>query len=1204
VYLKSIQMIGFKSFADRTDFSFEPGMTAIVGPNGCGKSNVADAVRWVLGEQSAKALRGSKMEDCIFSGTDNRKPLAMAEVSILFADCETVLGTEFNEVTVTRRVFRSGEGQYFLNRTPCRLKDIQRLFMNTGIGTASYSVMEQGRIDQVLSSRPEDRREIFEEASGITKFKADKAEALRKLEHTEANLLRLDDVIREVKRQIGSLQRQAGKARRYKELKARLSELDVYRTAQRLRAMDGGLAAQAAAIAALQERAEAMQAGLREAEAADGRLRTAVLEVEHAIAEATEARATAQTRLDRNTDRVRVNGERIRELQTLAERDGRDAREAEEHGRRLREALEASETELAQAGGDRDRLEAEWKSRNNGLVACERALEALRQEIETLRAEGMNLEGSVARIQNDLAQMDAEDRTAMVQRDRLSAERAHWALLVEQQGRQQADLEEALRRLQAEAEARGGAHADLRRRLEAAGAEQQAAGQRLAELRARLAGCRAQVELLGAADSRAQDFPPGARLVLDPANPLGLGPRDVLGSLAGHLRARPGFETALEAVLRAWHDAVVVADRGVALSVLSELQKRRAGSARLLVGRDGQASASAPAGHGVRLSEHVECAPPLRALATRLLGHVVVLETLAAVPATPDEATVYVTREGAVVRDGHAFEHWVADLREPTPLGREHALARLQADTGSLEREVAQAEARQRERDGERDRLAESLEQAARSQAEGLHAVAVKEGEILVVSQATQRARERLETVSWELDALAPPGDRTRRRQELARQIDAGRERQAAVRAAIESRSAELQARDRERSALYADVTEARVRFSEARQRADHLASQREPQVARLGELERLAHDRAAALTTYAETVRQLTESTAALEAETAALKGTVEQAGATLGDLRRRREASASALASAAEELRQKRDALDRVRAEKNGLDVRYAEERLRRQHLVDHVREEYGVALDREAEIPEPAWDGERPGGEAVDAMIAELRGRIEAMGPVNLVAIEEHQELEERHAFLTRQQADLINSRQMLLEMIRSINVTTAEMFRSTFERINENFQAMFQRLFGGGTARLVLSAGEDVLEAGIEIVARPPGKRLQSVSLLSGGERTLTAVALLFAIYAIRPSPFCILDELDASLDEANIGRFIRVLQDFLAQSQFVVITHNRQTIAAASVIYGVTMAETGVSRVISMKFSEYEQNREFQQAAERARGGVRAAPAAP
>ncbi|MCX7591056.1 MAG: AAA family ATPase, partial [Kiritimatiellae bacterium] len=369
MYLKCLEMIGFKSFADATRLDFEPGITCIVGPNGCGKSNISDAIRWVLGEQSAKAIRGTKMEDCIFNGTDTRKPLGMCEVSITFADCEGTLGTEYNEVTVTRRVFRSGEGQYFLNKTPCRLKDIQRLFMDTGIGTSSYSIMEQGRIDQILSARPEDRRAVFEEASGITKFKADKKEAIRKLEYTEANLLRLADVIREVKRQIGSLQRQAAKARRYEELRAELRRFDVFATRLRIRVIETELKGLEARLGELDEAMSRLQREVTELEHGIAALQASLLDTEREIGLAMETGGQAQSRLDHTREIIKLNRKRIEEYGEWSERDSREIAATQEQIARQTTVLEELRTSVT-------KLEEEYSSAETLLRTARERLTA------------------------------------------------------------------------------------------------------------------------------------------------------------------------------------------------------------------------------------------------------------------------------------------------------------------------------------------------------------------------------------------------------------------------------------------------------------------------------------------------------------------------------------------------------------------------------------------------------------------------------------------------------------------------------------------------------------------------------------------------------------------------------------------------------------------------------------------------------------
>ena len=424
MYLKTLELVGFKSFADKTRLEFEPGMTAIVGPNGCGKSNVADAIRWVLGEQSAKAMRGAKMEDVIFNGTDAAKPLGMAEVSMTLADCEASLALGFNEVTVTRRVFRSGEGQYFINKAPCRLKDIQRLFMDTGIGTNSYSLMEQGRIDRILSSRPEDRREVFEEASGITKYKADKREAIRKLDQTEQNLLRLADILREVKRQIISLQRQAGKARRYQELHTRLREVDLFATRERMGELDQAVTALETRVAELAAQDEAARAEIATVEEQAGGLRQHLAATENLISEAMEAAVRARTELERLRDQLRNNDDRRQELQQLAERDSKDASEArarlEQHELTLAEQQELrTRHEAARAAAEKEL--AEHAAR---LSACEKSLDENARLLHRLRTEQLESESRVAHLQNELSTLEAEERTNILRRERLAAEHA------------------------------------------------------------------------------------------------------------------------------------------------------------------------------------------------------------------------------------------------------------------------------------------------------------------------------------------------------------------------------------------------------------------------------------------------------------------------------------------------------------------------------------------------------------------------------------------------------------------------------------------------------------------------------------------------------------------------------------------------------------------------------------------------------------
>jgi chromosome segregation protein len=1183
-------MVGFKSFLNSTVLNFQPGMTAIVGPNGCGKSNVSDALKWVLGETSAKALRGSKMEDVIFNGTDTRKPLGMAEVNITFADCETTLGTEYNEVTVTRRVFRSGEGQYFLNKTACRLKDIQRLFMDTGIGTSSYSVLEQGRIDRVLSSRPEDRREIFEEASGITRFKNDKREALRKLEQTEANLLRLDDVVREVKRQIGSLQRQAGKARRYKELRDQLRKLDTFWTARKLRSMEADLQQREAALDELGRHVHALHEEIQKAEGRSTELRTAISATEETLGALTEERGAAQTRLEHNRELIRINAERIQELRNLAERDKRDSALASTQAEQQRQALQELVAGLTTIQSERDQAEQDWKQRHEALLAHEAGVEAARQEIQTRRQESMSLDHTIAALQNQLGQMEAKQQSGILRRERLGAEYAQILRVANENEAQLGKIAAHLGDLQVELERRESKLDALQTQRREKSIELDESRKACGEIQSQLAVKKAQIEILEADESSAKDFPEGARLIMDAANPLGINTKAVLGALANHIEIEATYRTALESVLRAWLDAVVVADATGAIAILRELQSRKTGPARIITADTKTHLPSRPTiPIGRYLMDIVSCTPFAKPAIERILAGVVVVDKIDDFPYPLPEGSVFVAISGAVARAGGAFEHWGGDAKATNPLTRKHQLADLHEAQASFETNLSSHIAQISELTATIGELDREITIATSQQTEQRRSVALKEGEFQIVSSEARQAKQRLDVVGFEMDELKKQVADERERQAVASQIEAARTRQTEAHSRLESLTHSIQDMERKRSSLQAEATEARVRFSEARQKAEHMASQQDPLAHRLAELESIIRTRSESLVQYEQTIAQLIQSTADAKEQQSSLEVRVANFAEKLDALRRERTDKAKELTLLDSDLSGKRDTLETMREQRSHLEIQNAEAKMRRQNQIDRALAEWNCSFDDLMNSPVPEWEGEKPteGEPPYEKAIAEIRTKIEAMGPVNLVAIEEYQELEERYAFLTGQQQDLVNAKNQLVDMIKKINLTTAELFSTTFAQINQNFQVMFERLFNGGSAKLVMVTEDDVLESGIDIIARPPGKKLQTVSLLSGGERTMTAVALLFAIYMIKPSPFCVLDELDAALDESNIGRFVKVLADFLNQSQFIVITHNRRTIAVADTIYGVTMQETGISKVVSMKFSEYEQSKEFQ-----------------
>jgi chromosome segregation protein len=1187
VYLKTLEIVGFKSFASKTKLEFEPGMTAIVGPNGCGKSNVSDAVRWVLGEQRARALRGAKMEDVIFNGTDTAKALGMAEVSITLADCTDSLGIEYDEVCISRRVFRSGESGYFLNRKACRLKDIQRLFMDTGVGTDSYSVLEQGKIDQILSARPEDRRIVFEEASGITKYKADKKEALRKLEHTEANLLRLADVIREVKRQIISLQRQAGKAKRYKDLSEEMRDLDIYVTREHLAEYAQKINELAGELQVLERKVGELHQQVETAESEAESSRQALTQLEQTISQAMEQASTARGELERTRNLITMNTDRIAELSTLAQRNTQETEEARSRLEIHRTELEKIISDIAGAESEKEIARVELETATLAQKDVEDRMNATRTQVNDLRNESVALDSKSSTMQNELNELDARDRSAMLKRERLATEKSELERALKQfvEHREEMDAQvdtlstkvteqaERLTNLNSERTSRKDLILDNEKKLN--------------ETHKIAAAKRAQLEMLSGGEARQAGFPPGAQLLLDPPSDFTPDRAGIIGPLAEQLKTSPDYQTALEAILRPCLDAIVVKDEAYAREALNWLREQEAGSARLLSVTSSMEEAafdtSSPIGRGlmdcITISDHV--VPLVR----RLFWNVRVVGSEAEVPHVLSADTIVVTQNGAVFSGDGSSEIWMPGTEDKSPLARHQLREQLQEEIGQIEADLQQLESTLDALRGEESGMTSTIDGARGMLEDFRRELALQEGERQVIVREAKSAQERVETVRFEYNNLAESESKgTELRSRLANELQEARDRQANVRTQISKQTKALNEIEERRSDALSFTSEHRIVFSQKSSALEQLNNRKQPMEARIRELEELINDRTGGIDSYNRRIGDLQRS---IEEETdkiEPLKARLEETSRTLESERTRREETIQVLTTAENRLRGLRDSLEAELNKKSKLEVERAEFKMRHDNALERVTGTYHLTEEDLAEAAAPRWENDEiPDRDEIETRVAELKAKIDSMGPVNLVAIEEHAEYEERFAFLNKQQDDLVAAKQQLLDMIKKINTTTAEMFKETFDKVNAEFEGMFKQLFGGGSAKLVLTDDEDVLEAGIEIIARPPGKKLQTISLLSGGERTMTAVALLFSLFKVKPSPFCILDELDAALDDANINRFVDALKGFLQQSQFVIITHSRQTIGAADVIYGVTMQTRGISKVVSMKFADYQQN---------------------
>ncbi len=1180
MYLSKLEIVGFKSFANRTVLDFGPGMTAIVGPNGCGKSNLSDAIRWVLGEQSAKAMRGSKMQDCIFDGADTKKPFGMAEVSLSMSDCEEILGVDYNEVTVTRRVFRSGESEYLINKRKCRLKDIQRLFMDTGVGTHSYSVMEQGRIDYILSARPEDRRAVFEEASGITKFKADKKESLRKLEHTEANLLRLDDIIREVKRQIGSLQRQAGKARRYKSMRAEVRGLDIYIARKKIGDLEQLIKTLQLHQTELNTKLEQSKKLLAENEQKATELRAGLLLIEREIETTMQAGAAAGSKLNKARELIEVNSDRIEELTHLSERDSHDVETARVHLNEHSASLKKLDSEISNTVKEHDTAKAELENSTRQLRESEDRVEEFSSQSHNLRAESIELESRFSALQNEQTDIDAKERSTTIRRERLNAELAELENSVADFGKRQKEMVAKIDELQVAVDEAveslehfSGHKRDRERSIDDLKVS-------IGEMRSELAAKNARIELLRESDNDDEGFPGGARSLLNNAEDLFIDKEKILGSLADLFIPHSGYVKAVEVALRSWLDAVIMSDMPSALRALIALTDQNAGSVRILTSTGSKPPAplkgSTP---GIRLLENIDIPDNLCPLAERLIGNVMVVEDISEGKSNKECGAVFVTKSGQLFNANGVLELWMPTDEKANPLARKQLVREWEKETRTLSQKIETSQKKLTALNADSQSDSQKIEEARRSLEECRTNAAVARGEQQLIGQDNKQAHDRLETVRYELKAITETDSSARdRRGDIQKEMKTMRARQSEIRATVSELNEKLRDSEQRRSRLLSEVTDKRVAFSGQRQQVIHLRSRRDNLQSRISELEQLVQDRAAGIDSYKVRIENLENAIKSARESLNPLEAEARAHTEKLDETRMRRKEINDTLVALTNSVNSRREEIDNHREELSKTDVSLTEQRMRRENIVERVTEEYHLTPEQMTEEPEPEWDnGETPPQVATERRIAEIKAKIEQMGPVNLVAIDEHRELEDRFAFLKQQQEDLISSKEKLLTMIKHINKTTTEMFMKSFNSINEHFKELFKQIFGGGSARLALSEEGDVLESGIEIIARPPGKKLQTVSLLSGGERTMTAIALLFALYQEKPSAFCLLDELDAALDESNIDRFLHVVKRFLDKSQFIVITHSQKTIAAADVLYGVTMEERGVSKIISVKF---------------------------
>ena len=1174
--IKRIEIVGFKSFVDRVTVDFQDGITSVVGPNGCGKSNIVDAIRWAMGEQNAKNLRGRSMEDIIFGGSESRKPLGMAEVSLVFSNADGLAPPAYRayeEIMVTRRLYRNGESEYLINKTPCRLLDISELFMDTGIGARAYSIIEQGKIGMILNAKPEDRRFLIEEAAGVTKYKSRKKTALRKIEATKQNLIRLGDIISEVRRQLSSLKRQAQKAERYRtyreELKGietrfareRYCELQVEsdavstREAHCQKTLDG-LSGQLAK-GDLDLEALRLQQVSREKEVTQGQervfhLTSEIQKVEGRIEFGEKERGN----LDRQRERLDAEGEEV--ARRLAELDAEE-QSLRQSGANLGDELEGSVRRLIEGEAHLDDSAAREQELADTLESARQSLYAVLTELS--RA-GSRQEDAERRLQG-LDERTARNRSEAVGiREKVEESQEVLAELERSVTRSR----EQLRALEQDREEGQEAIRTLRRRSE----ENENA---LQERREELNRQRSRLESLAELEKNLEGYDPGVQVLL---REPGFGER-FAGMVADALEVPASLEAAVEAALGDRLQALLADRIDDVEASLAFLRSREGRCTFLLPGFSGAAPTFFDG--GTPLLEAVRPRSGDGERVEALLAGVFLVESLQPflTGGVPPGVTLVTESGETLTGRGELRGGGAAVLNQ----GLLHKKREMKERALQVDRLTQEVDVLQQQREQWRADLSAAEEHLQETEA-ARHRQELKlvdgEKDLLRLEEEMGRLQERLEVLSFEEDQLHEEEEELNRR--LA-EVSAGRREQERQKAAHEESVAGLQEEllvlRRETGVVRDRVTSLKVMVASIREREEGTRRS-------LEQLEAMRKELRGRTALVQSRIAEGEEERVRLQAEGKRLRTELdllfrkrEEEKVFFEQLRESYEAGSREVAAREEAQRDLRERANRSREDLTALQLRGREIGMEAEHLRQTILERYLLDLAESApENPEPfdpEW-GER--------RLAELSRLIEEIGEVNLTAIDEYRELEERWEFLTAQQDDLRQSLEGLQTAIAKINRTTRRRFRETFDQVNAKFQEVFPRLFRGGQAELRLTDEEDLLETGIDIVVQPPGKKLQSVNLLSGGEKALTAVALIFSIFLIKPSPFCMLDEVDAPLDEANIGRFNELVREMSAKSQFIIITHNKRTMEIADTLYGVTMEEPGVSKLVSVRINDFDQ----------------------
>ena len=1187
--LKKLELFGFKSFADKTCFEFGEGINGIVGPNGCGKSNVVDAFKWVLGEQRAKSLRGNEMLDVVFSGTNSRPSMGYAEASLVFLNDKGLLPVEYNEVCITRRLYVAGESEYLINKQPCRLKDIKELFLGTGVGGSCYSIMEQGKIESLLQVNPQERRFVFEEAAGISKYKTKKRESMLKLEKVEQNLLRVNDIIEEVQKQLRSIKLQASKARKYNERVVRLKELRIKLSLKKYKTFKDKRAVAQEQIQQEERQCQEALSIIEELKEERDRLQSSINEIASSLEKSLLNMASLTAKITSSHDKIGFNHNAIEELNIQKSKYERSIDV-------LKNKIEHAESGICDLNLDLEKIQAALTDGNSGLSTKETALkqfeyeyDVLQQQIEENKKQVIDMLHKGSSLQNEVGSLSAERDTIGNRRSKLLKRQEEVSSDLERIEFERRNLTEQRNMVLGKIEGLEQSLVGTNEQIKVLNSEIQTVGDSINSLQQLKSRKESRLETLEDLEKSFEGVSSGVQVVLEESGKDEGKVSGVHGMVADLIKVETAYVPAIEAVLGDKAQIIVANSIKDVVQSSDFLKEQDKGFVKFLPLEDiSTENSHEPVDINVpgvvgRAVDLIKSEDRFKTLVGYIFRDTIVVEDFdTALRLSGDKcgAKFIVTLKGEVVEPGGTILVGQGNMTIGL-ISRKTELESIKLELAKILEEIATRLSEKEIKESEVVHLAQNADEFK----SGIDAE-----NVIKVSQDNNLQKEEFKNVELNDERVVNESEI----QEINEHIESINQREVNLnneivtlndqRKVLEDQVVVLDNdrvnKESGKGNVQNEITELKIVLAQKEERKGNV-------ITSLEKIGKELYENKEELTAAHSEIENCREKTVTSENMITELNRTLEglqidKVALDEESLRLKKEQSVCS-----GQLTEKRRQVDEYDEEYKGREYVINELRLKENEfkikitdLEERIHDDYQVELSTFA-MEHGEEDAEPLDWENVSREIEELRSKVDRMGNVNLEAIHEQTELEEREAHLSAQMEDLQTSEKALQDIINKINITSRELFEKTFKEIRSHFHELFRKLFGGGRADIILEEGVDILDAGIDIIAQPPGKDLKSIMLFSGGEKVMTTIALLFAIFQSKPSPFCLLDEVDAALDENNIKRFIQILKEFATESQFVVITHSKQTMTVADVLYGVTMEEAGVSKKISVKFEEVE-----------------------